>query len=52
MMYNPSGKFDGDYEGMGRSDFMRIEIARIQKEEMEKKRLRRLAEEEERRNGR
>ena len=40
--YNPSGKFDGDYNGMGRSDFYRIEIAKIQKEEMEKKRQRRL----------
>ena len=42
--YNPSGKFDGDYNGMGRSDFYKIEIAKIQKEEMELKRQRRLAE--------
>lgn len=48
--YNPSGKFDGDYNGMGRSDQFRIELARVQKEEMEKRRLRRLAEEEARKN--
>ena len=45
--YNPSGKFDGDYNGMGRSDFYKIEIAKIQKEEMELKRQRRLAEQRE-----
>ena len=39
---NPSGNFDGTYNGMGKSDFYRIEIAKIQKEEMEKKKLRRL----------
>ena len=39
---NPSGNFDGAYNGMGKSDFYRIEIAKIQKEEMEKKKLRRL----------
>ena len=44
--YNPSGKYDGDYNGMGRSDFYRIEIAKIQKEEMEKRRQRRIEEEE------
>jgi hypothetical protein len=44
--YNPSGRVDGDYNGMGRSDYFRIEIARVQKEEMEKKRQRRLEEEE------
>ena len=49
--YNPSGKFDGDYQGMGRSDQFRIELARVQKEEMEKRRLRRLAEEEEARKN-
>lgn len=49
--YNPSGKFDGDYNGMGQSDQLRIEIARVQKEEMEKRRQRRLAEEEERRKN-
>ena len=49
--YNPSGNFDGDYNGMGRSDFMKIEIARVQKEEMEKRKKRRLAEEEERRKN-
>ena len=32
--YNPSGRVDGDYNGMGRSDYVRIEIARVQKEEM------------------
>jgi hypothetical protein len=47
--YDPSGNFDGEYNGMGRSDHFRIEIARIQKEEMELKRQRRLAEEEEQR---
>ena len=46
---DPSGNYDGDYNGMGRSDHFRIEIARIQKEEMELKRQRRLAEEEEKR---
>lgn len=49
--YNPSGKFDGDYNGMGRSDQFRIELARVQKEEMEKRRQRRLAEEEERKRN-
>ena len=49
--YNPSGKFDGDYNGMGRSDQFRIELARVQKEEMEKRRQRRLEEEEARRNS-
>jgi hypothetical protein len=49
--YNPSGKFDGDYNGMGGSDHIRIEIARVQKEEMEKRRQRRLAEEEETRRN-
>ena len=49
--YNPSGKFDGDYQGMGRSDQFRIELARVQKEEMEKRRQRRLSEEEEARRN-
>ena len=44
---NPSGKIDGDYNGMGQSDFMRIEIARVQKEEIELRRERRLEAEEE-----
>jgi hypothetical protein len=48
---NPSGNFDGDYNGMGQSDQLRIEIARVQKEEMEKRRQRRLAEEEEARKN-
>ena len=43
--YNPSGKYDGDYNGMGRSDYLRIEVARVQKEEMELRRERRLEEE-------
>lgn len=50
--YNPSGRVDGDYNGMGQSDQFRIELARVQKEEMEKRRLRRLAEEEEQRKNR
>ncbi|KAG7342055.1 hypothetical protein IV203_007147 [Nitzschia inconspicua] len=45
--YNPSGRVDGDYNGMGRSDYFRIEIARVQKEEMELRKQRRLEEEEE-----
>lgn len=49
---NPSGRFDGNYEGMGRSDHMKIEIARVQKEEMELKKQRRLAAEEEERQRR
>jgi len=50
--YSPSGKIDGDYNGMGQSDFMRIEIARVQKEEIELRRQRRLeAEEEEKAAG-
>jgi hypothetical protein len=44
--YNPSGRVDGDYNGMGRSDYFRIEIARVQKEEMELRKQRRLEEEE------
>ena len=40
---NPSGKFDGKYEGGGRSDAFQIEIAKIQREEMELKKQRRLA---------
>jgi hypothetical protein len=48
---NPSGNFDGDYNGMGQSDHFRIELARVQKEEMEKRRQRRLAEEEEARKN-
>lgn len=50
--YNPSGKVEGDYNGMGQSDHFRIELARVQKEEMEKRRQRRLAEEEEARKNR
>eukprot|EP00529_Nitzschia_sp_RCC80_P034872 CAMPEP_0113478334 /NCGR_PEP_ID=MMETSP0014_2-20120614/20698_1 /TAXON_ID=2857 /ORGANISM="Nitzschia sp." /LENGTH=123 /DNA_ID=CAMNT_0000371513 /DNA_START=216 /DNA_END=587 /DNA_ORIENTATION=- /assembly_acc=CAM_ASM_000159 len=40
---NPSGNFDGKYEGGGRSDAFQIEIAKIQREEMELKKQRRLA---------
>jgi hypothetical protein len=49
--YNPSGRVDGDYNGMGRSDYFRIEIARVQKEEMELRKRRRLEEEEARKRG-
>eukprot|EP00531_Pseudo-nitzschia_arenysensis_P016338 CAMPEP_0116125240 /NCGR_PEP_ID=MMETSP0329-20121206/5705_1 /TAXON_ID=697910 /ORGANISM="Pseudo-nitzschia arenysensis, Strain B593" /LENGTH=154 /DNA_ID=CAMNT_0003619267 /DNA_START=103 /DNA_END=567 /DNA_ORIENTATION=+ len=45
--YNPTGDYDGDYNGMGQSDLIRIEIARVRKEEMELRRQRRLEEEEE-----
>jgi hypothetical protein len=45
--YNPSGKFDGQYQGMGRSDQSRIEMALVQKELMEERRSKRQAEEEE-----
>lgn len=44
--YNPSGNIEGDYNGMGQSDLMRIEIARVRKEEMELLRQRRLEEQE------
>ena len=40
---NPSGRFDGKYEGGGKSDAFQIEIAKIQREEMELKKQRRLA---------
>lgn len=43
---NPSGNIDGDYNGMGQSDLIRIEIARVQREEMELRRQRRLEAEE------
>mmetsp|Transcript_7455 Transcript_7455/g.20161 ORF Transcript_7455/g.20161 Transcript_7455/m.20161 type:complete len:160 (-) Transcript_7455:420-899(-) len=46
---NPSGRVDGNYNGMGRSDQIKIEIARAMKEEMELKRTRALEAEEERR---
>ena len=49
--YNPSGRLDGDYNGMGMSDHFRIEIARVRKEELELKRQRRLAAEEEKRRN-
>ena len=45
--YNPSGNIEGDYNGMGQSDLIRIEIARVRKEEMELRRQRRVEEEEE-----
>jgi hypothetical protein len=44
---NPSGNIEGDYNGMGQSDLLRIEIARVQKEEMELRRQRRLEAEQE-----
>lgn len=43
--YNPSGRVDGDYNGMGRSSHYAIEIARVQREVMEERRQRRLEEE-------
>lgn len=51
--YNPSGNIDGDYNGMGQSDLIQIEIARVRKEEMELRRQRRLeaAEQESRGTG-
>lgn len=48
--YNPSGRVDGDYNGMGRSSHYAIEIARVQKEVMEERRQRRLEEEAARKN--
>lgn len=42
--YNPSGRVDGEYNGMGRSDYLKIEVARVQKEEMELRKQRRLEE--------
>jgi hypothetical protein len=44
---NPSGNIEGDYNGMGQSDLIRIEIARVRKEEMELRRQRRLEAEQE-----
>lgn len=44
--YNPSGRVEGDYNGMGRSSYYAIEIARVQKEMMEERKQRRLEEEE------
>eukprot|EP00532_Pseudo-nitzschia_australis_P008842 CAMPEP_0168178690 /NCGR_PEP_ID=MMETSP0139_2-20121125/9330_1 /TAXON_ID=44445 /ORGANISM="Pseudo-nitzschia australis, Strain 10249 10 AB" /LENGTH=132 /DNA_ID=CAMNT_0008098241 /DNA_START=147 /DNA_END=545 /DNA_ORIENTATION=+ len=48
---NPSGNIDGDYNGMGQSDLIRIEIARVQREEMELRRQRRLEAEENGKRG-
>jgi hypothetical protein len=48
--YDPSGRVEGDYNGMGQSDSLRIEISRVQKEEMELRKQRRLLEEEEAKN--
>lgn len=45
--YDPSGKVDGDYNGMGRTDLIQIEIARAKKEEIDRKRRRRQEEAEE-----
>lgn len=49
--YNPSGNVEGDYNGMGQSDLLRIEIARVQREEMELLRQRRLEAEENSKRG-
>lgn len=49
--YNPSGRVDGDYNGMGRSSHYAIEIARVQKEVLEERRQRRLEEEAARKNN-
>jgi hypothetical protein len=46
----PSGNYDGEYNGMGISDHMKIEIARVQREELELRRQRRLEEEEARKS--
>lgn len=48
--YNPSGRVDGDYNGMGRSSHYAIEIARVQKEVLEERKQRRLEEEAARKN--
>jgi len=45
--YNPSGRIDGDYNGMGRSSHYSIEIARVQKEVLEERRQKRLEDEKE-----
>ncbi|KAL3932261.1 MAG: hypothetical protein SGBAC_010931 [Bacillariaceae sp.] len=45
--YNPSGRHDGVYNGMGRSDFIQIEVARARREEMEFRKQERLAKEQE-----
>ncbi|VEU37587.1 unnamed protein product [Pseudo-nitzschia multistriata] len=49
--YNPSGNVEGDYNGMGQSDLIRIEVARVQREEMELRRQRRMEAEEAKRGG-
>ena len=41
--YNPSGKYHGNYNGMGRSDLVQIEIARALREERELRKFARLA---------
>ena len=46
--YNPSGRVDGDYNGMGRSDWKKIEFARMQRDELV---LRRLQEEQASQSG-
>jgi len=48
--YSPSGRVEGDYNGMGRSSHYAIEIARVQKEVLEERKQRRLEEEAARRN--
>ena len=49
--YNPSGRVDGDYNGMGRSSHYAIEIARVRKEVLEERKKRRLEEEAVRKNN-
>lgn len=49
--YNPSGRIDGDYNGMGRSSHYSIEIARVQKEVLDERRQKRLEEEEARKQN-
>ena len=39
--YNPSGEFEGDYEGFGLTDFRKIEGARAMKEAAMERRLQR-----------
>lgn len=43
--YNPSGKYNGVYNGMGRSDHIKIQIARAIREEREEQKQARLAKE-------
>eukprot|EP00980_Cylindrotheca_fusiformis_P009261 scaffold2018_cov113-Cylindrotheca_fusiformis.AAC.15 len=49
--YKPSGKVEGDYNGMGRSNHYQIELARVQREEMKFRKQQRQQEEENRRKN-